>query len=195
MVQVVSDEPGMLTAHLTAVHRASGAGIVVQDYPRASGVHIDASALAAVVAPLPFVAAVKAESTPTPPAVATLAAGCGAPVFGGLGGVALIDELAAGAAGAMTGFSFPEGLIATCEAFERGGVDAARDAWSRWMPLAVFEQQDGLALAIRKEILHRRGILAHARARPPSKPFPEVLETLLAGHLTDAERRLATPRH
>ena len=195
MVQVPSAEPGALVDHMTAVHEATGAGIVVQDYPRSSGIEIDAAVLADAVAPLPFVVAVKAESTPTPPAVATLVAGCGAPVFGGLGGVALIDELTAGAAGAMTGFSFPEGLAATVAAFERGGTEAARDVWARWMPLAIFEQQDGLALTIRKEILHRRGILAHPKARPPAKPFPALLETMLAGHLADAERRLATTHH
>ena len=195
MVQVPSADPGTLVDHMSAVHEATGAGIVVQDYPRSSGIEIDASVLADAVAPLPFVVAVKAESTPTPPAVATLVAGCGAAVFGGLGGVGLIDELTAGAAGAMTGFSFPEGLAATCAAFERGGSDAARDVWAPWMPLAIFEQQDGLALAIRKEILHRRGILAHPTARPPAKPFPTLLEPMLAGHLADAERRLATTGH
>jgi 4-hydroxy-tetrahydrodipicolinate synthase len=149
MVQVPTDDPELVAEHMTTVHDATGAGIVVQDYPRSSGVTIASDVLARAVATLAFVVAVKAESTPTPLAVATLAAGCDAPVFGGLGGVALIDELGAGAAGAMTGFSFPEGLVATVEAFESGGIDAARTVWSRWMPLAVFEQQDGLALGIR----------------------------------------------
>ena len=195
MVQVPSSEPSAIAEHMSAIHEATGAGIVVQDYPRSSGIEVDAAVLADAVAPLPFVVAVKAESTPTPPAVATLVAGCGAPVFGGLGGVALIDELTAGAAGAMTGFSFPEGLAATVSAFEQGGTEAAREVWARWMPLAIFEQQDGLALTIRKEILHRRGILAHPKARPPAKPFPALLETMLSGHLADAERRLAATRH
>jgi 4-hydroxy-tetrahydrodipicolinate synthase len=195
MVQVPSSDGGTVAAHMTAVHDATGAGIVVQDYPRSSGVSVGASVLASAVAPLPFVVAVKAESTPTPPAVVMLVAGCDAPVFGGLGGVALIDELAAGAAGAMTGFSFPEGLTATVAAFESDGVDAARDVWARWLPLAVFEQQDGLALGIRKEILRRRGVLAHATARPPATPFPALLEDMLAGHLADAERRLSGSDH
>ena len=191
MVQVPTDDPAELTAHMVAVHEATGAGIVVQDYPRSSGVSIASDVLAAAVTGMPFVVAVKAESTPTPPAVAALVAGCDAPVFGGLGGVALIDELSAGASGAMTGFSFPEGLAATVEAFAAGGTEAARAAWAPWMPLAVFEQQDGLALGIRKEILRRRGILADAFARPPATPFPAVLEDLLAGHLAAADRLVA----
>jgi 4-hydroxy-tetrahydrodipicolinate synthase len=191
MVQVPTDDPALLAEHLQAVHDATGAGIVAQDYPRSSGVTIDADVLAAVVTTLPFIVAVKAESVPTPPAVARLTAGCDAPVFGGLGGVALIDELAAGASGAMTGFSYPEGLSATVTAFTEGGIDAAREVWAPWLPLAVFEQQDGLALGIRKEILRRRGILSDAFARPPAAACPTVLEDMMASHLIDAERRLA----
>jgi len=192
MVQVPSDDPAVLVEHLAAVHAVSGAGIVVQDYPRSSGVTIASTVLAAAVAPLRFVVAVKAESTPTPLAVANLAAGCGAPLFGGLGGVALIDELAAGAAGAMTGFSFPEGLVTTCDAFEAGGIDAARAVWASWLPLAVFEQQDGLALGIRKELLRRRGVIDHALVRQPAAAFPSILEDLLVSHLAAADRLLAT---
>jgi 4-hydroxy-tetrahydrodipicolinate synthase len=195
MVQVPTADPDALAAHLTAVREATGVGIVVQDYPRASGVTVTAEALADTVAGLPWVVAVKAESTPTAPAVAALTAGCTAPVFGGLGGVGLIDELAAGAAGAMTGFSYPEGLAATIAAFDAGGTDAARDVWARWLPLAVFEQQDGLALGIRKEVLRRRGIIATAAVRPPATPFPETLAALLASHLADADRRLGGPGH
>jgi len=55
----------------------------------------------------------------------------------------------------------------------------------------VFEQQDGLALGIRKEILRRRGILADAFARPPAPPFPAVLERMLTGHLAAADRLVA----
>jgi 4-hydroxy-tetrahydrodipicolinate synthase len=195
MIQVPSAVPRELRDHLEAVHAATGAGVVVQDYPRASGVNIQADELAAAVAPLPFVVAVKAESTPTAPAVAALVAGCNAPVFGGLGGVGLIDELACGAAGAMTGFSYPEGLAATIAAFRSGGTDAARETWSHWLPLAVFEQQEGLALGIRKEVLRRRGILATAAVRPPATPFPRALEALLAGHMADADRRLHHAGH
>ena len=195
MVQVPTDDPDVLAGHLTAVHSASGAGIVVQDYPRASGVTIAASTLAATVAPLPWVVAVKAESAPTVPAVAALAAGCDAPVFGGLGGVALIDELGAGASGAMTGFSYPEALVATVSAFDADGLTGARDAWAPWLPLAVFEQQDGLALGIRKEILRRRGVLGTAAVRSPATPFPPVLDGLLADHLADADARLGSSEH
>ncbi|MGH8967907.1 MAG: dihydrodipicolinate synthase family protein, partial [Actinomycetes bacterium] len=66
MVQVNSPNPAVLTAHLRAIHEATGAVVVVQDYPVVSGVTIGADAQVAAVRPLPFVAGVKAEAPPTP---------------------------------------------------------------------------------------------------------------------------------
>ena len=195
MAQVPTDDARTLAAHLTAIRSASGAGVVVQDYPRSSGVTITAGTLAAVVGTLPWVVAVKAESAPTVPAIRAITAACDAPVFGGLGGVALIDELAAGASGAMTGFSYPEALVATVRAHDAEGGAGARAAWAPWLPLAVFEQQEGLALGIRKEVLRRRGVLASSTVRPPAVAFPGALDALLDAHLDDADHRIAAGEH
>jgi 4-hydroxy-tetrahydrodipicolinate synthase len=183
MVQVPSADPTAVVTHLEAVHAATGLGLVVQDYPLVSGVHVHAEDLAAAITACPFVVAIKAEAPPTPPAIATLVARSAVPVFGGLGGVSLLDELALGAAGAMTGFSQPEGLVATVEAFERDGFAAARDVWAHYLPLATFEQQAGIALAIRKEVLRRRGIIADASVRAPGVPLPPSLLRVLDAHL------------
>jgi 4-hydroxy-tetrahydrodipicolinate synthase len=187
MVQLPSSDPDVTAAHLSAVHEATGAGIVAQDYPLSSGVHVPASALLEVVQRCSFVVAVKAEAPPTPPAIAALVAGTDVPVFGGLGGVGLLDELAAGAAGAMTGFSHPEGLIAAVSAFREGGFAAARDAFAPWLPLANFEAQAGVQLALRKEILHRRGLLDEATIRSPGRLLPDSLRPLLDEHLATIE--------
>ena len=40
-------------------------------------------------------------------------------IFGGLGGVFLLEELLAGATGAMTGFAFPEILVRIVSAVPR----------------------------------------------------------------------------
>ena len=183
MVQVNSPRPDVLTAHLRAVHEATGLPIVVQDYPAISGVTIAADVLAAVLADLPFIAAVKAEAPPTPPAIATLTARLDVPVFGGLGGIGLLDELAAGSAGAMTGFSFPEGLQACVSAFRAGGYEAAREAFLPYLPLVNFEQQVRIALAVRKEALRRRGLIVESAARPPAASFPASLSEQLDRHL------------
>ncbi|TQN42076.1 4-hydroxy-tetrahydrodipicolinate synthase [Blastococcus colisei] len=183
MVQVNSPRPDVLAAHLRAVHEATGLPIVVQDYPAISGVSVSADVLAEVLADLPFVAAVKAEAPPTPPAIATLTARLDVPVFGGLGGIGLLDELAAGSAGAMTGFSYPEGLLACVRAFASGGYEAAREAFLPYLPLVNFEQQVRIALAVRKEALRRRGLIVESAARPPAAAFPASLSAQLDRHL------------
>ena len=183
MVQANSPDPEVLAAHLTAVHRATGAGIVLQDYPVASGVNISAAQILEVLAQCPFIVAVKSEAPPTASAIARLTRATSVPVYGGLGGVGLLDELAAGAAGAMTGFSHPEGLQAALTAWADGGFRAAREAFAPWLPLVNFEAQPGVGLALRKEVLRRRGIISESVVRPPAPKLPQALADLIDAHL------------
>jgi 4-hydroxy-tetrahydrodipicolinate synthase len=183
MVQVASADPAELTRHLTAVAARTGQGIVVQDYPVASGVSITTPHLVTAVRQVPSVVAVKSESSPSPPAVAELVACVDVPVFGGLGGTCLLDELAVGAAGAMTGFSVPEGLLACLAAHQTGGFDAARDVWRDYLPLVNFEFQRGIALGLRKHSLVLRGLIRHDAVRPPATAAPPRMLELLAEHL------------
>ncbi|MDP9408577.1 MAG: dihydrodipicolinate synthase family protein [Actinomycetota bacterium] len=183
MVQAHSPDPAVLAEHLRAVHEATGAGVVLQDYPEASGVRVTAAQVLAVLERCPFVVAVKSEAPPTAAAIAELTPATEVPVFGGLGGVGLLDELAAGAAGAMTGFSHPEGLRAALTAWDEGGFPAAREAFAPWLPLVNFEAQPGVGLALRKEILRRRGLFAEGVVRPPAKPLPAGLAGLIDAQL------------
>lgn len=189
MVQANTPNPDLLTAHLTAIHDATGADIVLQDYPVASGVKISTAQILAVVEHCPFIAAVKSEAPPTAAAIAALTRATDVPVFGGLGGVGLLDELAAGAAGAMTGFSHPEALQQAITAHDDGGFPAARAVFAPWLPLANFEGQPGIGLALRKEILRRRGIIAEALVRPPAPTLPAELADMIDAHL-DAVKEL-----
>lgn len=193
MVQANSGDPAVLVPHLRAVHEATGAGVVLQDYPVASGVRIGAEQILAVLAECPFVVAVKSEAPPTAAAIGRLTAETAVPVFGGLGGVGLLDELAAGAAGAMTGFSHPEGLRAALDAFAAGGFAATRTAFLPWLPLVNFEAQPGIGLAIRKEILRQRGVFADAAVRPPSPAAPQAILRLLPDQLAAARDLLPVP--
>jgi len=191
MVQVNSNNPTVLAGHLKAVHEATGAGIVVQDYPLVSGVAINPESLVAALADLGFVVGVKAEAPPTTVAIATLTRELDVPVFGGLGGVGLLDELAAGSAGAMTGFSFPEGLLACVNAYRNGGYESAREAFLPYLSLVNFEQQVRIALAIRKECLRRRSLLLEGAVRPPAAPLPESLIDQLRRHVDAVQQHLA----
>lgn len=193
MVQANTNDTVVLARHLTAVHEATGAGIVLQDYPEASGVRITADQVLEVLARCPFVVAVKSEAPPTSAAIGRITAGTEVPVFGGLGGVGLLDELAAGAAGAMTGFSHPEGLRAALDAWREGGFVAARTAFAPWLPLVNFEAQPGVGLALRKEILRQRGVFTDSAVRPPARPAPPEILALMPEQLA-ATRDLLTAR-
>jgi 4-hydroxy-tetrahydrodipicolinate synthase len=193
MVQANTANPDTLAGHLLRVHEATGAGIVLQDYPVVSGVQISVPQLLATVQRCPYVVAVKSEAPPTGRVIAELVAETSVPVFGGLGGVGLLDELAAGAAGVMTGFSRPEALLEALEAWQSGGMAAAHEAFSRWLPLVNFEAQPGIGLAIRKEALRVRGIFAEASVRPPAPAMPAVLTPIMKQHLA-ALRQTASVR-
>ena len=183
MVQVNSASAEVLRRHLVEVHDATQARLVVQDYPLVSGVRIGSEDLADALQDLGFVAAVKGESPPTAVSVGTLAARLDVPVFGGLGGLGLLDELAAGGAGAMTGYSFPEGLLDCVRGWQSGGFAAARSALLPHLPLIAFEQQPGIGLALRKACLQRRGLIAGAAVRPPAPGMPAALREQLARHV------------
>jgi 4-hydroxy-tetrahydrodipicolinate synthase len=90
----------------------------------------------------------------------------------------------------MTGFSYPEALIACVRAWRAEGYEAARTALLPYLPLINFEQQAKIALAVRKECLHQRGLIADAGVRAPASPFPEVLRLSMLNHLAEAAAAL-----
>jgi 4-hydroxy-tetrahydrodipicolinate synthase len=185
MVQVPTSDPRLVAGHLQRISVACGLGIVVQDYPVATGVTIAPHVLAEATRQAGVVVGFKLEAVPTAPAVAALTALIDLPVFGGLGGIGLLDELLAGSAGAFTGFSVPEALVAALDAWQHdGGYVAARARLLPWLPLMLCEGQDKVNVAVRKEILRRRGLIAEASVRPPGLSLPAVLHAALDAHLS-----------
>jgi 4-hydroxy-tetrahydrodipicolinate synthase len=183
MAQIGDADPAAAAASLHRLHEATGVGVLVQDYPVVSGVSVTDEQVVEIVLACPFAVGVKSETPPTSVAITHLVPRLEVPVFGGLGGVGLLDELMAGSAGAMTGFSHPAALAAVLKAHREGGFEAARDVWAPWLPLANFEGQLRVGLAIRKELLRRRGVIACGRVRPPALRLPETLVPLLEKHL------------
>lgn len=93
-------------------------------------------------------------------------------------------ELRRGADGAMTSSGYPEMLAGVCAKFFAGDVDGAEDLHDAFLPLLRFENQPGVGLAIRKEILRRRGVIGSARSRA-------VRARLEADDLKDLDRLIA----
>jgi 4-hydroxy-tetrahydrodipicolinate synthase len=156
--------------HFAAVAAAVDIPIVVQDFPPVSGYAMEPWLLVRIAKEVPAARTIKLEDPPTPfktSRIREAAQGMDLGIFGGLGGVFLLEELMAGATGAMTGFAYPEILVKIVKLYHSGDVDAAAAAFYPYVPLMRFEFQEGIGMAIRKEVLKRRGVVECADIRPP----------------------------
>ncbi|MGJ7919284.1 dihydrodipicolinate synthase family protein [Neobacillus sp. LXY-4] len=142
--------------------------VVVQDEPNFSGVLMPAEFLAKISSELPNCKYIKLEEAPTPQKLAlTKKINRDVGIFGGNGGVYFLEELTRGAEGTMTGFAFPEILVEIYTNYISGNIDRAREIFYKAGPLFRYEGQLGIGLAIRKEILRRRGAISNASLRHP----------------------------
>jgi 4-hydroxy-tetrahydrodipicolinate synthase len=94
----------------------------------------------------------------------------------------------------MTGFAFPEILVQIVSRFRDGDLDGAAEVFYRAVPLLRFEFQEGIGMAIRKEVLHRRGALASAATRPPAAQLDETTREALDRVMIWLERQGAVVR-
>lgn len=156
--------------HFHAVAEAVDIPIIVQDYPPVSGFTMEASLLARIAREVPAARTIKLEDAPTPFKTARVLEQAGdlkLAIFGGLGGTYLLEELMAGATGAMTGFAVPEILVQVVRRFHAGELQKAAEIFYRNVALMRFEFQEGIGMAIRKEMLRRRDAMVHPGIRPP----------------------------
>jgi 4-hydroxy-tetrahydrodipicolinate synthase len=190
--------------HFTALAEAVDIEVVVQDYPPISGYAMEPWLLARIAKEIPSARTIKLEDPPTPFKTSRILSEVekiggieDVRIFGGLGGVFLLEELLAGATGAMTGFAFPEILVRIVGLFRSGRVQDAADVFYRAVPLMRFEFQEGIGVAIRKEVLHRRGALASPATRAPGaaldKTTREALDRVMAW--VDANEGMARDRN
>ncbi len=168
--------------HYRAIADTVDVEIVVQDYPPISGYAMEPWLLARIAKEIPRARTIKLEDPPTPYKTSRILEQCEGlevRIFGGLGGVFLLEELMAGATGAMTGFAFPEILVQIVTLFRAGQVNQAAEVFYRTVPLMRFEFQEGIGMAIRKEVLHRRGALASPATRTPAAPLDQTTREAL----------------
>lgn len=179
--------PSPFAKSAEAVHRyyetvaqATSLPLVIQDEPTFTGVALPASLLAEVAAALPSARYVKLEEAPTPPKVTEVGRRTDRlSIFGGLGGVFFLEELFRGAVGTMTGFAFPELLVEIYDAYIGDKRDEARSLFNSILPVLRYENQPGIGLAIRKELLRRRGAIRHSTVRQPARALgTDALEEL-----------------
>jgi 4-hydroxy-tetrahydrodipicolinate synthase len=193
-----------VVAYAATVCRALGPEVPVclQDYPPSSGLWMSVATLARIIDGNPQIVMLKHEDHPGLAKLTRvremLATRRRVSVLVGNGGLHLPQELARGADGVMTGFAFPEMLVGVYRRFVAGDVDGAEDLFDAYLPLVRHEFQPGFGLAIRKEILRRRGVLKSAAVRQPGPALDArdlaELDRLLAR--LDGRRLLTWgPRH
>jgi 4-hydroxy-tetrahydrodipicolinate synthase len=154
--------------------------IVLQDHPASTEVQLSVALMLRLVAEVPAIQCIKEEAVPTAPKIRQLRAEGGAkplPILTGLGALYAPFDLEAGSNGFNTGFAFPEVLLAMTAAARAQDWPRVHDLYSRFAALIVFEQQPGVA--VRKEILRRRGLLATSRARHPGASITSSMSAQL----------------
>jgi 4-hydroxy-tetrahydrodipicolinate synthase len=160
-----------LRRHYLAVAAAVAVPVVVQDHPASSGVQMSTEFLLALAAEAQSCRVIKLEEEPTPPKAGRLVSGSpDVIVLGGLGGEMLLEELRRGSHGTMTGFGFPEVLVAVVRRWLAGDQAGAAAVFDRYATVIRFENQALLNLPIRKLVYQRRGAIAHPTVRAPGVP-------------------------
>ena len=162
---------------------------VVQDFPLVTGVQMSVPVITRIVQNLPTCVCLKHEDWPGLEKISALRKGLDrrVSILCGNGGVFLPEEMARGADGAMTGFAYPEMMVSVVKNHRDGTPERGRDLFDAYLPLARFEQQPGLGLAIRKHVLAKRGVIAHTTQRRPGaglSPAGVAEVDLLMGRLT-----------
>jgi 4-hydroxy-tetrahydrodipicolinate synthase len=185
-----------IAAYFEMVQETLGSDVpwVLQDHPVATGVQMSAGVIQRIIKQAASCVMLKHEDCPGLAKLAAVraafpsAAGTQSRrlsiLTGNGGGLFLPEELSRGADGAMTGFAYPEMMVDVCRAHASGDIERAHDLFDAYLPLARYEQQAGIGLAVRKHLLAERGVIASAAIR---KPGPK----LSAADLADIARLTA----
>lgn len=146
----------------------------LQDHPVSTGVQMTANVILRILKNSPTCVMLKHEDWP---GLAKLTAYRAASdkgevrrfsiLCGNGGGLFLPEELTRGADGAMTGFAYPEMMVDVVAAHARGDRQRAHDLFDAYLPLAKYEQQAGVGLAVRKFLFRERGVIASDFVRKP----------------------------
>jgi 4-hydroxy-tetrahydrodipicolinate synthase len=179
-----------ITAYFAQVDETLGAKVpwCLQDHPVSTGVQMSTSVVLRILKNSPTCVMLKHEDWPGLAKLSAIRAASDkgelrrvSILTGNGGGLFLPEELTRGADGAMTGFAYPEMMVDVVAAHARGDIERAHDLFDAYLPLARYEQQAGVGLAVRKHLFQQRGVIASAMVR---KPGPK----LSAQDVADIER-------
>jgi 4-hydroxy-tetrahydrodipicolinate synthase len=189
-----------ILAYFDMVNETLGADVpwVLQDHPVSTTVQMSAGTVLRVLKNSPNCVMLKHEDCPGLAKLSTYRAASGkgelariSILTGNGGGLFLPEELTRGADGAMTGFAYPEMMVDVCNAHAADDIEKAHDIFDAYLPLARYEQQAGIGLAVRKQILFERGVIASAAIRKPGPKLSSADLADIARLTTRQTKRLA----
>lgn len=175
--------------------------VCYQDFPLSTGVSISQGLFARMVADFAQLVMLKHEDWPGLGKLSAIRAASESggtrrvSILVGNGGLYLPQELARGADGAMTGFAYPEMLVEVVAKHAAGDRDGAENLFEAYLPLVRHEQQPGFGLAVRKEVLRRRGVITSARTRAPGPKLTAIDQAELTRMMDRLEHRLKELGH
>ena len=171
---------------------------VLQDHPVATGVQMSAGVILRILKNSPSCVMLKHEDCPGLAKLEALRAASErgevrrvSILCGNGGGLFLPEELSRGANGAMTGFAYPEMMVGVVAAHAAGRIERAHDVFDAYLPLARYEQQPGIGLAVRKFLFVQRGVIASAAVRKPGPKLSPADVSDIARLVQRQQRRLA----
>jgi 4-hydroxy-tetrahydrodipicolinate synthase len=171
--------------------------VVYQDYPQTTGIFLPAPVLERLVDDFKQLVMLKHEDAPGLAKLTRIRDGEKKPgrrrvsILVGNGGLYYPQEMRRGADGAMTGFAWPEMLVQVYELFAEGKPEEAEDLFDLYLPLVRHEVQPAIGLALRKEVLFRRGAIKSPRQRAPGSSLTATDKAELDTLIARLERRLA----
>ncbi|NNC79685.1 MAG: dihydrodipicolinate synthase family protein [Acidimicrobiales bacterium] len=171
--------------------------VCYQDFPVATRTEVSVPLLTRMIEAFDQLVMLKHEECPglsklSAMRTASDAGGRRVSILCGNGGLYLPQELARGADGAMTGFAYPEMLVEVVALYQAGERDRAEDVFDAYLPLVRHEQQPGWGLALRKEVLHRRGAIASPKVRLPGPSLNSTDHDELSRLIARVERNVET---
>ncbi len=172
--------------------------VVYQDYPQTTGVYLPPSVFERLVDDFKQLVMLKHEDAPGLAKLTRVREGEKMPgrrrvsILVGNGGLYYPQEMRRGADGAMTGFAWPEMLVEVYDLFAAGKTEEAEDLFDIYLPLVRHEVQPAIGLALRKEVLFRRGAIKSPAQRAPGSSLAAADQTELDSLIARMERRLAT---
>ena len=180
---------------------ASDVPIIIQQAPHIPmyrHTELPADALAEIADRAPNVRYYKIEGPGSAAKMKALAPmlGSEARMFGGGGGITVLDELRSGAAGLIPGVGFNEIFLAAWEKWLGGDASAVVKIIQGGESLvkAVSGQGHEHSLHLRKQLMKRSGYIRCATVRRPTAPFDECVLPAFFAIVDDLDLRVKRPQ-